>query len=129
MQLWHGTTDTTLAYPNFGEEIKQWTNLHGLSQTPAFTDHPQSSWTRTRYGDTGTQATVEGISIAGIGHQLPMAGSSPTRSPSSAWTAPRDDHPDRHPTPTDATPTPTPTVTTSPASDPHDLANHAGIVR
>ncbi|WP_433074443.1 extracellular catalytic domain type 1 short-chain-length polyhydroxyalkanoate depolymerase [Dactylosporangium sp. CA-052675] len=74
MQLWHGTTDTTLAYPNFGEELKQWTNLAGLSQTPAFTDHPQSSWTRTRYGNTGTQATVEGISIAGVGHQLPMSG-------------------------------------------------------
>ena len=74
MQLWHGTTDTTLAYPNFGEEVKQWTNLHGLSQSPAFTDHPQSSWTRTRYGSTGTQATVEGISIAGVGHQLPMSG-------------------------------------------------------
>ncbi|GAA3454994.1 extracellular catalytic domain type 1 short-chain-length polyhydroxyalkanoate depolymerase [Dactylosporangium matsuzakiense] len=74
MQLWHGTTDTTLAYPNFGEEIKQWTNLNGLGQTPAFTDHPQSSWTRTRYGNTGTQATVEGVSIAGVGHQLPMSG-------------------------------------------------------
>jgi poly(hydroxyalkanoate) depolymerase family esterase len=74
MQLWHGTTDTTLAYPNFGEEIKQWTNLNGLSQTPAFTDHPQSSWTRTRYGDTSTKATVEGISISGTGHTLPQAG-------------------------------------------------------
>jgi poly(hydroxyalkanoate) depolymerase family esterase len=74
MQLWHGNTDTTLAYPNFGEEIKQWTNLHGLSQTPAFTDRPQSNWTRTRYGNTGTGATVEGISISGVGHELPMAG-------------------------------------------------------
>ncbi|MFE2758165.1 PHB depolymerase family esterase [Actinosynnema sp. NPDC059335] len=74
MQFWHGTTDTTLAYPNFGEEIKQWTNLRGLSQTPAFTDRPQSSWTRTRYGDTGTRATVEGISIANTGHTLPQAG-------------------------------------------------------
>jgi poly(hydroxyalkanoate) depolymerase family esterase len=74
MQLWHGTTDTTLSYPNFGEEIKQWTNLHGLSQTPAYTDHPQSTWTRNRYGDTSTQATVEGISISGVGHQLPMSG-------------------------------------------------------
>jgi hypothetical protein len=42
MQLWHGTTDTTLAYPNFGEEMKQWTNLH--------------------------------VSIAGVGHSLPMTG-------------------------------------------------------
>ncbi|WP_245966470.1 extracellular catalytic domain type 1 short-chain-length polyhydroxyalkanoate depolymerase [Sphaerisporangium album] len=74
MQFWHGTTDTTLAYPNFGEEIKQWTNLNGLGQTPAFTDRPQSSWTRTRYGAPGTQATVEGVSIEGVGHQLPMPG-------------------------------------------------------
>jgi poly(3-hydroxybutyrate) depolymerase len=74
MQLWHGTSDTTLAYPNFGEEIKQWTNVHGLGQTPASTDRPQSSWTRARYGVTGTKATVEGNSIAGAGHQLPQSG-------------------------------------------------------
>jgi poly(hydroxyalkanoate) depolymerase family esterase len=74
MQLWHGDQDTTLAYRNFGEELKQWTNLHGLSQTPSFTDHPQSSWTRTRYGDTSTKATIEGISISGTGHTLPQAG-------------------------------------------------------
>ena len=53
MQLWHGTNDETLRYPNFGEQIKQWTNVHGLSQTPTFTDTPQSGCTRTRYGSTG----------------------------------------------------------------------------
>lgn len=74
MQLWHGNQDTTLAYPNYGEEIKQWTALRGLSQTPSFADHPQQTWTRTRYGDTGTRATVEGISVAGTGHTLPQAG-------------------------------------------------------
>jgi poly(hydroxyalkanoate) depolymerase family esterase len=75
MQLWHGTTDTTLAYANFGEEIKQWTNVSGLSQTPSYTDYPQSSWTRTRYGgDIGARAAVEGISIAGTGHTLPQPG-------------------------------------------------------
>jgi acetylxylan esterase len=74
MQLWHGTSDTTLQYPNFGEEIKQWTNVLGVSQTPAFTDHPQSTWTRTRYGGTGDQAPVEAISIQGVGHSLPLSG-------------------------------------------------------
>ncbi|MDG4856616.1 PHB depolymerase family esterase [Streptomyces sp. T-3] len=74
MQLWHGTTDTVLAYPNHGEAIKQWTNLHGLPQTPVFTDRPQANWTRTRYGATTTNATIEGISVSGVGHELPMSG-------------------------------------------------------
>ena len=74
MQLWHGTADTTLRYPNFGEEIKQWTNVLGVSQTPSLTDTPQSGWTRTRYGGIGTQAPVEGISVQGVGHSLPLGG-------------------------------------------------------
>ena len=74
MQVWHGTTDTTLSYPNFGEEIKQWTNVLGVSQTPSLTDTPQSGWTRTRYGGTGVNAPVEAISVSGVGHSLPLAG-------------------------------------------------------
>jgi cellulase/cellobiase CelA1 len=74
MQLWHGTTDDTLRYPNFAEEIKQWTNVLGVSQTPVLTDTPQSGWTRTRYGSTGVQAPVEAISVAGVGHSLPLSG-------------------------------------------------------
>ena len=74
MQLWHGTADTTLFYPNFGEEIKQWTNVLNVSQTPTLTDHPQSSWTHTRYGGTGVNAPVEAFSIQGAGHVLPING-------------------------------------------------------
>jgi acetylxylan esterase len=74
MQLWHGTADDTLRYPNLAEEIKQWTNVLGVSQTPALTDTPQSGWTRTRYGSTGVQAPVEAISVAGVGHFLPLTG-------------------------------------------------------
>ncbi|NUP81814.1 MAG: PHB depolymerase family esterase [Nonomuraea sp.] len=77
MQLWHGTTDTTLAYADFGEEIKQWTNLNGVSQTPASTDSPRSGVTRTRYGGTGAQPRVEGFSFAGYGHSLPLDGMFP----------------------------------------------------
>jgi acetylxylan esterase len=73
MQEWHGTTDTTLRYPNFGEEIKQWTNVSGISQTPTTTDHPKSNWTRTRY-NLGGAVQVEGISIQGVGHALPQGG-------------------------------------------------------
>jgi poly(3-hydroxybutyrate) depolymerase len=69
VQLWHGTADTTLNYNNFGEEIKQWTNVLGVNQTPTSTDTPVSGWTRTRYG-----SQVEAYSIAGVGHSLPQPG-------------------------------------------------------
>jgi cellulase/cellobiase CelA1 len=119
MQLWHGTVDTTLNYANFGEEIKQWTNVLGVSQTPSFTDSPQSGWTRTRYGGTGIGSPVEGISIQGVGHALPMSGmaayviqfmglnnpSSPTPTPTPITT--------QTPTPV-VTPTSTPIVTPTP---------------
>jgi endo-1,4-beta-xylanase len=73
-QAWHGSTDTTLSYNNFAEEIEQWTNLHGISQTPVLTDSPVSGWTRTRYGSAGVDAPVEGISVQGVGHNLPTSG-------------------------------------------------------
>ncbi|MFJ3442431.1 PHB depolymerase family esterase [Streptomyces sp. NPDC086081] len=70
MQIWHGTEDDVLRYPNFGEQIEQWTNVHGVSRTPATTDTPQPGWTRTRYGGTGERAPVEAISLQGVGHNL-----------------------------------------------------------
>ncbi|GGS53321.1 hypothetical protein GCM10010270_24440 [Streptomyces violaceus] len=70
MQIWHGTEDDVLRYPNFGEQIKQWTNVHGVSQTPTTTDTPQAGWTRTRYGGTGDRAPVEAVSLQGVGHNL-----------------------------------------------------------
>jgi endo-1,4-beta-xylanase len=72
MQLWHGTEDTILHYPNFGEEIKQWTNVSGLTQTPTSTDSPEQNWTRTRYADRSGRVAVEAISIQGATHNLPV---------------------------------------------------------
>lgn len=129
MQVWHGTNDTTLAYPNFGEEIKQWTNVLGVSQTPTFTDQPQANWTRTRYGGTGIGAPVEAISIQGVGHSLPTGGMAalaiqffgldggpvptPTRTPATISTA----TPTRTATPV-LTSTPTRTATRTPTGMP-----------
>lgn len=70
MQIWHGTNDETLAYPNFQEQIDQWTNVHGTDQTPDLSDTPQANWNRTRYGGTGAQAAVEAISLQGVSHNL-----------------------------------------------------------
>ncbi|MFC6087558.1 extracellular catalytic domain type 1 short-chain-length polyhydroxyalkanoate depolymerase [Sphaerisporangium aureirubrum] len=110
MQVWHGTTDTTLAYPNFGEQIKQWTNLNQVSQTPVFTDSPRSSLTRTRYGSTGNQPPVEGFSFAGYGHSLPLDGMFPYALTFLGLDGTASSTPT--PTPT-LSPTPTPTPTSS----------------
>ncbi len=73
MQLWHGTADGTLNYNNFGQEILQWTNVTGVSSTPVSTTTPVSGWTETMYGST-SNPPVEGISVAGAGHVLPIEG-------------------------------------------------------
>ncbi len=74
MQLWHGTADTTVGYNNLGEEIKQWTNVLGVSQTPSSSDTPMANWNRTRYNDSTGATQVEAYSIVGAGHQLPIQG-------------------------------------------------------
>lgn len=124
MQLWHGTNDEILHYNNFGEAIKQWTNVHGLSQTPTSTDTPQSGWTRTRYAASG-QVMVEAVSMANTSHNLPVqaaaaiaffglntTGPSPSASPSappspSASASPSaSPSPSRPPSPSPSTPAP-----------------------
>jgi poly(hydroxyalkanoate) depolymerase family esterase len=74
VQLWHGTADTLVPYPLLQEEIEQWTNVFGLSQTPTSTDTPQSGWSRRRYADAAGAVQVEAYSIQGAGHSLPQSG-------------------------------------------------------
>jgi acetylxylan esterase len=77
MQLWHGDADMTINFNNFGEEIKQWTNVLGVSETPSTTEQntPQSGDTRTRYTDACGIARVEAVREAGQGHNLNVLGS------------------------------------------------------
>ncbi len=133
MQLWHGTADPTLAYPNFGEEIKQWTNVLGVSQTPTSTDHPQSSWTHTRYANASGITQVDAYSIQGAAHTLPMSGmasvaisffgldgAQPTPPPSSRppSSAPPSSTPPSSAPPSSAPPSSTPPSSTPPSSPP-----------
>jgi len=74
MQLWHGTADPLVPYSLLQEEIEQWTNVFGLSQTPTSTDSPQPGWDRRRYADSTGTVQVEAYSIQGAGHSLPAAG-------------------------------------------------------
>ncbi|GGO26635.1 extracellular catalytic domain type 1 short-chain-length polyhydroxyalkanoate depolymerase [Micromonospora parathelypteridis] len=128
MQIWHGTNDETLRYPNFGEQVKQWTNVHGLSQTPTYTDSPQSGYTRTRYGSSGPMAPVEAISMQGVSHNLPvdaaqvirffgLDGTTPPPTTPPPTTPPPTTPPPTTPPPTTPPPT-TPPPTTPPPTTP-----------
>ncbi|MEV5891677.1 extracellular catalytic domain type 1 short-chain-length polyhydroxyalkanoate depolymerase [Nonomuraea fuscirosea] len=70
VMAWHGTADDVLPYTMLQEETDQWTDVHGLSQTPTATDSPQSGWTRRVYGS----GQVEAYTITGAGHNLPHPG-------------------------------------------------------
>ncbi|GAB4057903.1 extracellular catalytic domain type 1 short-chain-length polyhydroxyalkanoate depolymerase [Catellatospora paridis] len=129
MQLWHGVNDEVLSYVNFGEAIEQWTNVHGLSQTPTSTDTPQSGWTRTRYANGSGQVLVEAVSMANTPHNLPVQygaavaffGLNTTTSPSASPSTPPSPSaspsvspsPSRPPSPS-ASPSPSPSPSGSP---------------
>jgi acetylxylan esterase len=72
MQLWHGTIDETVNFHNFGEEIKEWTNVLGVSETPSTTENNaiRSTWIRTRYADSAGVVRVEAIQETGQSHNL-----------------------------------------------------------
>jgi poly(hydroxyalkanoate) depolymerase family esterase len=70
IQLWQGTSDTTVAPMNQGELVKQWTNAWGTDQTAAETETlANSAGTRTAY-KAGSQIVVEAYSISGMSHAV-----------------------------------------------------------
>ncbi|MDG4769456.1 PHB depolymerase family esterase [Solwaraspora sp. WMMD792] len=122
MQIWHGTNDDTLRYPNFAEQIKQWTNVHGLSQTPTYTDSPQGNYTRTRYGSSGPMAPVEAISMQGVSHNIPVDAAQVIRFFGLDGTAPPTTAPPTTAPPTTAPPTTAPPTTAPPTTAPPTTA-------
>lgn len=72
MQIWHGTADPAVNYTNLNEQVKQWTQVHSISQTvtSSASGTPKSNWSKRVYG-TGQ---VEAYTGQGSGHGLPEAG-------------------------------------------------------
>lgn len=66
---YHGTVDTTLAYANFNEQLKQWSNVLGVSFDHSVANTPISGYTKMIYGD-GTK--LVGISCNNVGHTPPV---------------------------------------------------------
>ncbi|RPF21647.1 extracellular catalytic domain type 1 short-chain-length polyhydroxyalkanoate depolymerase [Myceligenerans xiligouense] len=117
-QTWHGTQDTVLAYPNFGEQIKQWTDLHGLAQGSGAVDQPQQDWTRTTYGDAALP-DFQSISLQGYSHDLYRTGMAQYAMDFFGGLDEGSGEPTPTPTPTPTDdPPPTPTPTGDPTDDP-----------
>ncbi|KAM7216390.1 Alpha/Beta hydrolase fold [Rhypophila decipiens] len=73
MQIFHGTSDNTLRYPNYQEQLKEWSNVLGLTTSTNKANTPKSGWTQTIYGDgTATTAKLVGYSAQGVGHSVPQ---------------------------------------------------------
>ena len=72
MQVYHGSTDSTLLPQNYQETMKQWAGVFGYNynqpQSTSAND-PQSGYTRTVYGPS-----VQGIYAQGVGHTVPIRG-------------------------------------------------------
>jgi poly(hydroxyalkanoate) depolymerase family esterase len=73
LQHWHGTADTTLNYKTMAEDIKELTNLLGLSETPTGTDTPKSGTTR-QFWKNSCFTVYETFSLSGVGHSVPFDG-------------------------------------------------------
>ncbi|KAK0127692.1 hypothetical protein ONS96_007210 [Cadophora gregata f. sp. sojae] len=68
MQIWHGSADGTIAPQNYQEELKQWTNIFGVSMTATDSkdNTPEKNYKTSNYGQN-----VQGIYATGVGHSCP----------------------------------------------------------
>lgn len=68
LQTYHGLADTFVHWRNLGEQLKQWSALHGVSFSHNNTNTPRQGYTQMIYGD-GTK--LIGVTAQGVGHVVP----------------------------------------------------------
>lgn len=72
MQVYHGSTDSTLLPQNYDETMKQWAGVFGYDyENPQSTqaNTPLAGYTKTVWGES-----VQGIYAEGVGHTVPIRG-------------------------------------------------------
>jgi poly(hydroxyalkanoate) depolymerase family esterase len=62
--IWHGDADYIVYPPNLTEQMEQWTNYHGISQTPTVSDTVPGGHPRKIYGNNQVMTVV----LKGAGH-------------------------------------------------------------
>ncbi len=74
LQHWHGTADTTLNFKNLAEDVKEWTNLLGLSETPTGSDTPKSGTSHQFWKNACGYTVYETFALSGVAHAVPFDG-------------------------------------------------------
>jgi len=69
LQLWHGTSDTTISYKNLTEAVKEWTNLLALSDAPTTSDSKFGGTHQLWKSQCGF-GVFETFSVDGAGHDV-----------------------------------------------------------
>jgi feruloyl esterase len=72
ISVWHGTSDPIVNSSNSEDVIRQWTNVHGLSDSPSYQEFIGSHMRRI-WSDANGKALVEAFSISGMAHGVPLA--------------------------------------------------------
>jgi poly(hydroxyalkanoate) depolymerase family esterase len=72
ISVWHGTSDPIVKPSNGEDIIRQWTNAHGLSDSPSYQELI-GGHTRRIWSDTNGEALIEAFTIRGMAHGVPLA--------------------------------------------------------
>lgn len=83
VQIWEGTSDTTVVPANQTELVKQWTNVFGTDQTADETEMIGSAATRMAY-KMGSTVVVESYSVQGMSHAVSVGAEGSTTCPGTA---------------------------------------------
>jgi poly(hydroxyalkanoate) depolymerase family esterase len=72
ISVWHGASDPIVKPSNGEDIIRQWSNVHGLSDTPSCQELI-GGHTRRIWSDTNGEARIEAFTIRGMAHGVPLA--------------------------------------------------------
>lgn len=71
VSIWHGDADYTVRPLNQNESLQQWTDVHGIDQTPDLQDSV-AGYPHKVYKDAAGRALVETYTLTGMGHGTPV---------------------------------------------------------
>lgn len=72
ISVWQGASDTTVGTKNRTEIVRQWTNIHGISDTPSVTGTVDGA-NYTAFKDAQGNTLVESYEVPGMAHGVAVA--------------------------------------------------------